>query len=459
MGTFWDVLGINPTTDTGKIRKAYSALIKVHNPEDDPEEFKKINSAYKAAVKFARQFSAMGVTDDQIKITDVRPDGSFGIQLLGKDGKPFVPNIVRKKEEEEIKDPEEAKEALFDFDSIDSSVVKDLTPEEINEMSGMLSIVPGFNVPDSEIGRAIKTYLNDELNIVNDLAVHPKPEDESRTVDDAITIATAFLQNDKFNAEKILWQVYFLSPMIRGLGANLIFYRRLEMLINNAQVHPRIAVAISNAHPSNPRVYIMKEEISRIDFLSKVPFRYKEGEYPDFDNLMKKEKKEEVDKLIKFLETTPIASFYGLLMPSFWPSYNNRIADVKTALHIITTAPFCKEMLNNRLLWKLFFRGKLVSPIVHKDDLHTAVTKTTLEVKLPREVIKIMKKEIGYSETCFIRRRKDNREWYYLQILKNDIAPYRKSEKETRSDIIQMFVLVLGVSLALLYIFIRHLGL
>ena len=146
-------------------------------------------------------------------------------------------------------------------------------------------------------------------------------------------------------------------------------------------------------------------------------------------------------------------------MPSFWPSYNNRIADVKTALHIITTAPFCKEMLNNRLLWKLFFRGKLVSPIVHKDDLHTAVTKTTLEVKLPREVIKIMKKEIGYSETCFIRRRKDNREWYYLQILKNDIAPYRKSEKESRSDIIQMFVLVLGVSLALLYIFIRHLGL
>ena len=125
----------------------------------------------------------------------------------------------------------------------------------------------------------------------------------------------------------------------------------------------------------------------------------------------------------------------------------------------VIISPERKEMLNNRLLWKLFFRGKLVSPIVHKDDLHTAVTKTTLEVKLPREVIKIMKKEIGYSETCFIRRRKDNREWYYLQILKNDIAPYRKSEKESRSDIIQMFVLVLGVSLALLYIFIRHLGL
>ena len=72
MNTFWDNLGIKPTVDTGKIRKAYSALVKKHNPEDDEETFRIINQAYKAAMRFAGSFSSLDVSDDQIVITDIK---------------------------------------------------------------------------------------------------------------------------------------------------------------------------------------------------------------------------------------------------------------------------------------------------------------------------------------------------------------------------------------------------
>lgn len=465
MGTFWDVLGIKPTTDTDKIRKSYSALIKVHNPEDDPEEFKKINAAYKAAVNFARNFTAMGVTDEQLSITDVRPDGSFGVHIESKDGKPFVPKnangvaLPAEPEQEDKASPDIEK--VFDFDQIDSSVVKDLTQDEINKMSGMITVVPGFNVADSKTAREIKSYLYDELNIVDDMARRAKPEETGNMIDDAIAIAKAFIERGKFIGEKLLWQIYFLSPMVISLNFNLFFYRRLEMLINNACLHPRIVFAISDAHPNLPRVYIMKKDkpendIARVDFLSKVPFRYIEGEYPDLDSIMKKEDPEEVKKLIKFLENIPV-NLYGMLMPAFPPADNQRIQDAGLAFKIILTAPYCKDMVNNRLLWKLYFRGKLISPVIHKQFIHTAWTGLTMERKIPKDTLKIIKKEMSFSETVFLRRKKDDKDWYYLKMLNNDITPYARNEKEKKMQAMELFGLTLGIAIGLLLLLLQNL--
>ncbi len=42
----WDVLGIEPTQDKKKIKKAYARLLKQYHPEENPEEFKQIQTAY-----------------------------------------------------------------------------------------------------------------------------------------------------------------------------------------------------------------------------------------------------------------------------------------------------------------------------------------------------------------------------------------------------------------------------
>ena len=42
----WEVLGIEPTSDKKEIKKAYARLLKQYHPEENPEEFKQIQTAY-----------------------------------------------------------------------------------------------------------------------------------------------------------------------------------------------------------------------------------------------------------------------------------------------------------------------------------------------------------------------------------------------------------------------------
>ena len=48
--SIWDILGIDPTTDKKKIKKAYAEKTKVYHPEDYPEEFKIVQEAYQWAM-------------------------------------------------------------------------------------------------------------------------------------------------------------------------------------------------------------------------------------------------------------------------------------------------------------------------------------------------------------------------------------------------------------------------
>lgn len=50
----WDILGLEPTRDTGAIRRAYAAAAARYNPEEHPEEFLAVRRAYEEAMAYAR---------------------------------------------------------------------------------------------------------------------------------------------------------------------------------------------------------------------------------------------------------------------------------------------------------------------------------------------------------------------------------------------------------------------
>jgi len=49
----WDILGIEPSADVKAIRAAYSEKVREYHPEDDPEGFMRLRSAYKMAIQIS----------------------------------------------------------------------------------------------------------------------------------------------------------------------------------------------------------------------------------------------------------------------------------------------------------------------------------------------------------------------------------------------------------------------
>lgn len=110
------VLGIEPTTEKKKIKRAYAAMSREFHPEEHPEEFQRIHDAYEEALMWAERQQA-GETEDT-------ESDSAGAEVWNDAERENVPTQEEtspdeKSEEEEQSDevPDETQEALETWDS------------------------------------------------------------------------------------------------------------------------------------------------------------------------------------------------------------------------------------------------------------------------------------------------------------------------------------------------------
>ena len=54
---FWSILGIQPTNNLKDIKRAYAKQSKVYHPEDDPENFQRLQKAYQEALAWQKLHS------------------------------------------------------------------------------------------------------------------------------------------------------------------------------------------------------------------------------------------------------------------------------------------------------------------------------------------------------------------------------------------------------------------
>ncbi|SCW26760.1 hypothetical protein SAMN02910456_00142 [Ruminococcaceae bacterium YRB3002] len=62
--SFWDILGISPTTDKKEIKSAFAKLAHTVSPEEDPDGYMRIHDAYKEALFYAGRDMIDSPSDD-----------------------------------------------------------------------------------------------------------------------------------------------------------------------------------------------------------------------------------------------------------------------------------------------------------------------------------------------------------------------------------------------------------
>lgn len=140
----FQVLGIEATKDEQAIRNAYRDKLSVTNPEDNPEGFKRLRTAYEEACLYAKQ------TDENTeKEKDTTPSGLWAAQV-----EDIYKNIHFRQDIERWK-------ALFEED-----IFLSLEEEENCRMKLLAFLMDHFKLPT-----AVWKLLNEKLNLVSDAGV------------------------------------------------------------------------------------------------------------------------------------------------------------------------------------------------------------------------------------------------------------------------------------------------
>ena len=109
----WNILGIEPTKDIREIKRAYARLAKQYNPEEHPEEFKRIFDAYKSASALARS------------VNERRSDPIVTITAAATEAK--------EQEQLQPEQHEQSQQPEFNFTSVDIFPDFEITPQLAQE--------------------------------------------------------------------------------------------------------------------------------------------------------------------------------------------------------------------------------------------------------------------------------------------------------------------------------------
>lgn len=198
--TPWEILNVTPESTLAEIKKSYAKLAKENNPEDNPEEFRKLNDAYKACSSIAK-LRAKGQT----------------VVVVQKDGTQTTLSSTSKKPEASS---EEASKSDFNFDSIDSSVEEPTVPQVVkHELSedfdtkDLSSSESDFDF--SNINSEEATYEGlDPAEYFNKICyeTHMKHPNNPFTDKEIVEIAIKYLSyinaDQTFSHNKMIWEQY-----------------------------------------------------------------------------------------------------------------------------------------------------------------------------------------------------------------------------------------------------------
>lgn len=89
----WEILGIKPTNDIKLIKQAYAVLLKKYRPEEFPEEFKQIHTAYKNAISEVIKGENQESKISKYKSTE-KPEGDIAHDVINTESDTDLESLI-----------------------------------------------------------------------------------------------------------------------------------------------------------------------------------------------------------------------------------------------------------------------------------------------------------------------------------------------------------------------------
>ena len=178
---FWSILGIQPTNNLKDIKRAYAKQSKVYHPEDDPENFQRLQKAYQEALAWQKSHSEN--EDMEAVIGHKQADGSV------------VGLVSASQLEDSFKQAADASKSRQNQESIEELELKASTTEEVENEQVAEYEVQQVNSEQEEQEQLDELDLSDIHETFNDSESYQSNIDDSVLREDlAIEDQDSFLQ-------------------------------------------------------------------------------------------------------------------------------------------------------------------------------------------------------------------------------------------------------------------------
>lgn len=129
----WEILGIEQTTDLVVIKQAYAKKAKQYHPEEHPEEFQRLQNAFRMAEKYAKQQKVEELNE------------SYDWQSESEEQ--FEQSWQQSEVEEQFEQPEDCWEEAFDYEAV----------EKINASEGLFCEI-AFIMKSSRLRNSVQCW-------------------------------------------------------------------------------------------------------------------------------------------------------------------------------------------------------------------------------------------------------------------------------------------------------------
>lgn len=169
MQDIWKILGIEPTTEKKKIKKAYAEMVKIYHPEEHPKEYKELRDAYQLAINYA----SYTITNQQVSIDNVdKLANDYSIDILqqkqdSEEAKKYLfqDEFQEEVEKERLKFNEKINTVFLELDALNKNEKK---RKDFMQWLAILQSPEAIETRDSiEFAYRLYSFLNeqDELNV------------------------------------------------------------------------------------------------------------------------------------------------------------------------------------------------------------------------------------------------------------------------------------------------------